>query len=98
MNFVLDDWCNIDPCQSNPCLSNGTCHLLSSKNFTCLCTEQYTGERCEWEMNLSQAIVLTRDSSLNSDENYTTDLWPLAIVFGYIFSLIFVFIIIWFLW
>ena len=29
---------------------------------------------------------------------HSTDLWPLAIVFGYVFSLMLVFIIIWFLW
>jgi len=41
-------------------------------------------------------MALSRD--INSYENNTTDLWPLAIVFGYVFSLMLVFIIIWFLW
>ncbi|CAF1431582.1 unnamed protein product [Rotaria sp. Silwood1] len=94
-----DPLCNFDPCLSNPCLSNGTCHsLLSTKNYTCTCLEQYTGERCESEINSDSSISLSRDTNLNSDENNTADLWPLAIVFGYIFSLMLVFIIIWFLW
>jgi len=47
--------------------------------------------------------VLSRDNALNhNDDNNnsknSTDLWPLAIVFGYVFSLMLVFIIIWFLW
>ncbi|CAF3940161.1 unnamed protein product [Rotaria sp. Silwood2] len=95
----LNPSCNLDPCLSNPCLSNGTCHsLLSTKNYTCSCLEQYTGERCELEISSDPSISLSRDTSLNPDENNTADLWPLAIVFGYIFSLMLVFIIIWFLW
>ncbi|CAF1043162.1 unnamed protein product [Rotaria sordida] len=95
-----DPLCNIDPCLSNPCLSNGTCYLLSPiKNYTCSCLEQYTGERCELEINSDLTNILSRDNNFNPDENNNTaDLWPLAIVFGYIFSLMLVFIIIWFLW
>ena len=89
--FLLDPLCNLDPCLSNPCLSNGTCRvILSSKNYSCSCLEQYEGERCELDLTMNLARDVTPSS--------TTDLWPLAIVFGYIFSLMLVFIIIWFLW
>ncbi|CAF3647199.1 unnamed protein product [Rotaria sordida] len=94
--------CNIDPCISNPCLSNGTCRsIISSINYTCSCLEQYTGDRCEFYIESDSTYVLSRDIALNYDENNaknSTDLWPLAIVFGYVFSLMLVFIIIWFLW
>jgi hypothetical protein len=99
IQFLLDPSCNIDSCLSNPCLSNGTCRLLlPTKNYTCSCLEQYTGERCEFNISSDSAIILPRDGYLNQDEYNTTDLWPLAIVFGYVFSLMLVFIIIWFLW
>jgi len=89
--FFSDPLCNLDPCLSNPCLSNGTCHSsLSTKNYSCSCLEQYTGEHCESD------LIITFARDING--NPTTDLWPLAIVFGYIFSLMLVFIIIWFLW
>ncbi|CAF1070416.1 unnamed protein product [Adineta steineri] len=91
--------CNIDPCKSNPCLSNGTCHsLLSSKNYTCSCLEQYSGGRCEININSTSRIALSSDTNGNSDDDNTYNLWPLAIVFGYVFSLMLVFIVIWFLW
>ncbi|UJR13724.1 hypothetical protein I4U23_000735 [Adineta vaga] len=101
-----DPSCYIDPCKSNPCLSNGTCHmLLSSKNYICSCPEQYTGNRCESEMNSNSSKVFATDSNSDNDDddddddnNSTSNLWPLAIVFGYVFSLMLVFIIIWFLW
>ena len=93
----LDSSCNINPCASNPCFSNGTCHSkLPSKNYTCSCLEQYTGSRCESNLNSDATIALSRDNENNNMS--TTDLWPLAIVFGYVFSLMLVFIIIWFLW
>jgi hypothetical protein len=70
-------------------------------NYTCSCFEEYTGERCEYIIESDPLYVLSRGNALNHDENNLknpTDLWPLAIVFGYVFSLMLVFIIIWFLW
>ncbi|CAF0952593.1 unnamed protein product [Adineta ricciae] len=97
-----DPSCYADPCKSNPCLFNGTCHmLLASKNYICSCLEQYTGERCESEMNSNSSKVIATNPNINFDDdetNNTSNLWPLAIVFGYVFSLMLVFIIIWFLW
>jgi hypothetical protein len=90
-SFFSDPRCHLDPCLSNPCLSNGTCHsFLSTRNYSCFCPDQYTGEHCESDL----IITFARDMN---DKN-TSELWPLAIVFGYIFSLMLVFIIIWFLW
>ncbi|CAF0727708.1 unnamed protein product [Adineta ricciae] len=91
--------CHTDPCLSNPCLYNGTCQsIISSTNYTCSCHEQYTGERCEFVLKSDSVDALPRDSALSQDEPSPTDFWPLAIVFGYVFSLMLVFIIIWFLW
>ena len=75
---------------------------MPSKNFTCACLEQFTGERCEVDASADPIYTYPRDLGLSYNENYSskssTDLWPLAIVFGYVFSLMLVFIIIWFLW
>ncbi len=103
MKVYLDTSCNVDPCLSNPCLSNGTCHsIISSINYTCSCLEEYTGERCEYFIESDPMYILSHDNGLNHDDDNNaknmTDLWPLAIVFGYVFSLMLVFIIIWFLW
>ncbi|UJR33508.1 hypothetical protein I4U23_020953 [Adineta vaga] len=98
-NNCNDSSCHIDPCLSNPCLFNGTCHsIIFTTNYTCSCHEQYTGERCEFDLNADSITAPSRDSTLNQDETSPTDFWPLAIVFGYVFSLMLVFIIIWFLW
>ncbi|CAF0990390.1 unnamed protein product [Didymodactylos carnosus] len=84
----------MDPCVSNPCLYNGTCSS-AIHNYTCSCDKNRLGIRCEIEsQDSSDASISVRDSSHDD----TTDLWPLAIVFGYVFSLMLVFIIIWFLW
>ncbi|CAF4469584.1 unnamed protein product [Rotaria socialis] len=94
-----DPSCHMNPCLSNPCLSNGTCRSsISAKNYTCSCLSQYTGDYCESEINLDPTLALLRNTNLKQADNTTTDLWPLAIIFGYIFSLMLVFIIIWFLW
>ncbi|CAF1686396.1 unnamed protein product, partial [Adineta ricciae] len=98
-NNCTDSLCHTDPCLSNPCLYNGTCQsIISSTNYTCSCHEQYTGERCEFALKSDPVDALPRDSALSQDEPSPTDFWPLAIVFGYVFSLMLVFIIIWFLW
>ncbi|CAF4495240.1 unnamed protein product [Rotaria socialis] len=101
-NSCNDSSCNVDPCTSNPCLSNGTCQsIMFSTNYTCLCPEQYTGDRCDFYLKSDPTSVESRDSLSNVDDEISknpADLWPLAIVFGYVFSLMLVFIIIWFLW
>ena len=98
----LGSSCSIDPCQSNPCLFNGTCHsIINSTNYTCSCLEEHTGVRCEFLFESNSIYALPRDNPLNDYEllsKHPTDLWPLAIVFGYVFSLMLVFIIMWFLW
>ena len=100
--LYLDSTCNIDPCIPNPCLSNGTCHsIVTSTNYTCSCLEQYSGKRCEFRIKSDSKYALSHDIPLNHNENNSDnsrDLWPLAVVFGYVFSLMLVFIIIWFLW
>jgi len=100
--LLLDSSCSIDLCRSNPCLYNGTCHsIINSTNYTCSCLEDYTGQRCEILFESDSIYALSRDNTLNDHEIYpknSSELWPLAIVFGYVFSLMLVFIIIWFLW
>ena len=45
--FCLVD---IDECGSNPCVNNGTC-IDGVNGFTCNCTREFGGDRCEigWE-------------------------------------------------
>ncbi|XP_076133414.1 cadherin EGF LAG seven-pass G-type receptor 3 [Alosa pseudoharengus] len=44
------DYCEteINLCYSNPCLNGGVCARREG-GFTCICREDYTGERCEWD-------------------------------------------------
>ena len=37
----------IDYCTSNPCLNGGT-YGDGGSSYTCICTEEYTGLRCEY--------------------------------------------------
>ena len=40
----------VDPCDPNPCLNNGTCTQVGqapTSNFTCSCTADFTGDICE---------------------------------------------------
>ena len=75
--------------------------ISHSTNYSCSCLEEYTGERCEILFESDSIYALSRDHFFNEHDilpKQSTDLWPLAIVFGYVFSLMLVFIIIWFLW
>ena len=42
---------DIDECDSNPCVNNGTC-IDGVNGFTCNCTREFGGDRCEigWEI------------------------------------------------
>lgn len=37
---------NIDECASDPCMNGGTCQD-GLASFTCVCSEEFVGERCE---------------------------------------------------
>uniref|UniRef100_A0A8C6U441 FAT atypical cadherin 3a n=1 Tax=Neogobius melanostomus TaxID=47308 RepID=A0A8C6U441_9GOBI len=39
-----------DPCGSQPCRNGGSCTTLPSGGFSCTCSPQYTGGRCELEI------------------------------------------------
>lgn len=45
-----------DPCLSRPCLGGGTCEAHDG-TFTCFCTTDRTGERCERALSLSRGDV-----------------------------------------
>ena len=45
LNFVLC-FIDIDECESQPCLNNGTC-TDEVNDVTCTCSEGFTGSRCE---------------------------------------------------
>ena len=36
-----------DPCFSSPCENNGNCSRLDNSNYTCVCSERFTGADCE---------------------------------------------------
>jgi EGF-like domain/EGF domain len=37
----------LDPCISQPCLNSGTCLSSGPTTFTCYCSQDYTGSRCQ---------------------------------------------------
>ncbi|XP_055003987.1 protocadherin Fat 3a isoform X1 [Boleophthalmus pectinirostris] len=39
-----------DPCGNQPCRNGGSCTTLPSGGFSCTCSPQYTGGRCELEI------------------------------------------------
>ena len=48
----------IDDCAANPCLNGGQC-IDGVAVFTCICTAEYTGTRCETlagEYNISKGV------------------------------------------
>ena len=50
----------MDPCEQNPCENGGTCQRIEMcEDYTCLCTEDYTGQNCEEE-----GKGVTSDSSI----------------------------------
>ena len=52
---------DIDDCASNPCENNGTCIDLVS-NYTCNCTQGYTGKNCGIGKNrLSKLSTLNKN-------------------------------------
>uniref|UniRef100_A0A4W3HJA1 Neurocan n=1 Tax=Callorhinchus milii TaxID=7868 RepID=A0A4W3HJA1_CALMI len=43
-----------DPCQTNPCLHQGSC-MSNSTMYTCVCVSGFTGENCEIDIDECQA-------------------------------------------
>ncbi|GIY19788.1 neurogenic locus notch-like protein 1 [Caerostris extrusa] len=37
----------VPPCLPNPCRNKGTCEVISTKEFNCICTDGYKGSNCE---------------------------------------------------
>ncbi|XP_063065516.1 cadherin EGF LAG seven-pass G-type receptor 3 [Engraulis encrasicolus] len=52
------DYCEteINLCYSNPCLNGGVCARREG-GFTCICREDYTGERCEWDRRAGRCMA-----------------------------------------
>nr|CAB3233619.1 protein crumbs [Phallusia mammillata] len=55
--------CSLNPCDSNPCLNDGSCHA-TEKKFTCLCQKRYNGTHCE--KDLGQLCDLTSSKCMNN--------------------------------
>uniref|UniRef100_A0A8C9TVM6 Cadherin EGF LAG seven-pass G-type receptor 3 n=1 Tax=Scleropages formosus TaxID=113540 RepID=A0A8C9TVM6_SCLFO len=51
------DYCEteINLCYSNPCLNGGLCTRREG-GYTCICHEDYTGERCEWNRRKGRCV------------------------------------------
>uniref|UniRef100_A0A4W3H2S3 Neurocan n=1 Tax=Callorhinchus milii TaxID=7868 RepID=A0A4W3H2S3_CALMI len=51
-----DAYCyeDTDPCQTNPCLHQGSC-MSNSTMYTCVCVSGFTGENCEIDIDECQA-------------------------------------------
>ncbi|KAF4072460.1 hypothetical protein AMELA_G00263260 [Ameiurus melas] len=52
------DYCEIEinMCYSNPCLNGGVCARREG-GFTCICRENYTGERCEFDRRTGRCVA-----------------------------------------
>jgi len=53
-HFVTDDY---RPCSENPCEGNGTCEEHDG-TFTCFCTSDRTGIRCERTLDVGGIQVI----------------------------------------
>ena len=42
----FSDFTNLDPCNPNPCQSDGTC-FSRIDDYNCLCKKGFTGKSCE---------------------------------------------------
>uniref|UniRef100_A0A8C3G9E0 Cadherin EGF LAG seven-pass G-type receptor 3 n=1 Tax=Cyclopterus lumpus TaxID=8103 RepID=A0A8C3G9E0_CYCLU len=51
------DYCEteINLCYSNPCLNGGVCARREG-GYTCICREDYTGDRCEFDRRLGRCV------------------------------------------
>lgn len=52
-----------DPCDANPCLNGGTCTPINTQNYTCACSNDYSGPTCQTftsKFNKSSIITVTR--------------------------------------
>ncbi|XP_051964502.1 cadherin EGF LAG seven-pass G-type receptor 3-like [Xyrauchen texanus] len=52
------DYCEIEInlCYSNPCLNGGVCARREG-GYTCICREDYTGERCEFDRRAGKCVA-----------------------------------------
>ncbi|XP_072537654.1 cadherin EGF LAG seven-pass G-type receptor 3 isoform X2 [Salminus brasiliensis] len=52
------DYCEIEInlCYSNPCLNGGVCARREG-GYTCICREDYTGERCEFDRRAGRCVA-----------------------------------------
>ncbi|XP_035377944.1 cadherin EGF LAG seven-pass G-type receptor 3 isoform X2 [Electrophorus electricus] len=52
------DYCEVEInlCYSNPCLNGGVCARREG-GFTCICREDYTGERCEFDRHGGRCVA-----------------------------------------
>lgn len=45
--FIANGYMAKNPCWKNPCLNNGTCYTDIKQNATCVCHDNFEGEKCE---------------------------------------------------
>lgn len=71
--------CSVDvnECESNPCLNNGTCSDLVA-GFNCSCTANYTGVRCEFRKSLCipKNPCLNNGTCIDFSQTYTCNCVP----------------------
>ncbi|CAF5016122.1 unnamed protein product, partial [Rotaria sp. Silwood1] len=61
-------WCENDLCLKLNCQNNGTCQRLPNKKAKCLCTQQWYGDRCQYDIN--ECIINKTNICLNNGTCY----------------------------
>ena len=64
LHCVVQMFLDIDECNSNPCLNNGTC-IQAIDEYQCTCTSHFVGQRCEIGSMVFVSILLMTISSMS---------------------------------
>ena len=47
LDHIVEFMDQCDPCNPDPCINGGTCHVDEDYDYQCLCPDGYTGDHCE---------------------------------------------------
>ena len=71
MNYYGKHCQHYSACLSNPCLNGGTCHDTDNNGFTCVCSNNHTGNVCESHLvNCVFGVLDLTTNRCKCDHNY----------------------------